>query len=93
MINGLLDYLGVLEAGGFHWQLSINHYNKILFRGSGGKPFGEGEQGKWYALGAAAAVAFLATITMWEMGYKEIAWKDFVYKYVLFVTLLAVCKT
>ncbi|XP_066256280.1 mitochondrial inner membrane m-AAA protease component AFG3L2 isoform X1 [Euwallacea similis] len=50
-------------------------------RGSGGKPFGDGEQGKWYAMGAAAVVAFLATITMWEMGYKEIAWKDFVYNY------------
>lgn len=64
----------------------------ILFRGSGGKPFGEGEQGKWYVLGAAAAVAFLATITMWEMGYKEIAWKDFVYKYVL-CHFTAVCQT
>ncbi|XP_066147975.1 mitochondrial inner membrane m-AAA protease component AFG3L2 isoform X1 [Euwallacea fornicatus] len=50
-------------------------------RGSGGKPFSDGEQGKWYAMGAAAVVAFLATITMWEMGYKEIAWKDFVYNY------------
>nr|CAI5836228.1 unnamed protein product [Callosobruchus analis] len=49
--------------------------------GSGGKPFGDNERDKWYVLGAAAAVAFLATITMWEMGYKEISWKEFVHNY------------
>ncbi|KAJ8972092.1 hypothetical protein NQ317_019138 [Molorchus minor] len=49
--------------------------------GSGGKPFGDGDREKWYVLGAAAAVAFLATITMWEMGYKEISWKEFVHNY------------
>ncbi|XP_018569868.1 AFG3-like protein 2 [Anoplophora glabripennis] len=49
--------------------------------GSGGKPFGDNERDKWYILGAAAAIAFLATITMWEMGYKEIGWKEFVHSY------------
>nr|XP_023023132.1 AFG3-like protein 2 [Leptinotarsa decemlineata] len=49
--------------------------------GSGGKPFGDNERDKWYVLGAAAAVAFLATVTMWEMGYKEIGWKEFVHNY------------
>ncbi|XP_057657269.1 AFG3-like protein 2 [Diorhabda carinulata] len=49
--------------------------------GSGGKPFGDSERDKWYVLGAAAAVAFLATVTMWEMGYKEISWKEFVQSY------------
>lgn len=48
-------------------------------RSSGGKPFGDGERDKWYILGAGAAVALLATITMWEMGYKEIGWKEFVH--------------
>lgn len=50
------------------------------FRGSGGKPFGENDQSKWYIMGAMGAVTVLATLAMWEMGYKEIAWKDFVYK-------------
>ncbi|KAJ8970439.1 hypothetical protein NQ314_001234 [Rhamnusium bicolor] len=49
--------------------------------GSGGKPFGDNERDKWYILGAAAAIAFLATVTMWEMGYKEIGWKEFVHSY------------
>lgn len=47
-------------------------------RGSGGKPFGENERDKWFMLGTGAALAFLAAITLWEMGYKEIGWKDFV---------------
>ncbi|CAH2002704.1 unnamed protein product [Acanthoscelides obtectus] len=53
----------------------------FYYSGSGGKPFGDNERDKWYVLGAAAAVAFLATITMWEMGYKEISWKEFVQNY------------
>lgn len=52
----------------------------ILFRGSGGKPFGDNERDKWYVLGAVAAVAFIATITMVELGYKEIGWKEFVHR-------------
>lgn len=51
------------------------------FRGSGGKPFGDGDRDKWYILGAGAAIALLATVTMWEMGYKEISWKEFVHSY------------
>ncbi|KAH1003844.1 AFG3-like protein 2 [Dendroctonus ponderosae] len=62
-------------------QWSFGLFGGTGSRGSGGKPFGESDQGKWYVLGAAAAVAFLGTITMWEMGYKEVAWKDFVYNY------------
>ncbi|KAJ8922366.1 hypothetical protein NQ315_004309 [Exocentrus adspersus] len=49
--------------------------------GSGGKPFGDNERDKWYILGAAAAIAFLVGVTMWEMGYKEIGWKEFVHSY------------
>ncbi|XP_045464467.1 AFG3-like protein 2 [Harmonia axyridis] len=50
-------------------------------RGSGGKPFGENERDKWFMLGTATALAFLAAITLWEMGYKEIGWKEFVKTY------------
>ncbi|KAL3283766.1 hypothetical protein HHI36_017936 [Cryptolaemus montrouzieri] len=50
-------------------------------RGSGGKPFGDNERDKWYMLGAGVALAFLATVTFWEMGYKEIGWKEFVHSY------------
>ncbi|XP_065172398.1 AFG3-like protein 2 [Atheta coriaria] len=48
---------------------------------SGGKPFGDGDKEKWYIFGAAGAVAFLATLALWEMGYKEIGWKEFVHTY------------
>lgn len=56
------------------------YFKYVLCRGSGGKPFGDGDREKWYIFGAAGAIAFLATIAFWEMGYKEIAWKEFVHK-------------
>ncbi|KAF5277091.1 hypothetical protein FQA39_LY06329 [Lamprigera yunnana] len=49
-------------------------------RGSGGKPpFGDSEKDKWYIFGAAGAIALLAALGFWEMGYKEIGWKEFVH--------------
>ncbi|CAG9763310.1 unnamed protein product [Ceutorhynchus assimilis] len=62
-------------------QWSFGLFGGTGTRGSGGKPFGDNGQSKWYLMGGVAALCFLATITMWEMGYKEIAWKDFVYNY------------
>lgn len=62
----------------FLLSIIIFHF---LPSGSGGKPFGDNERDKWYVLGAVAAVAFLATVTMVEMGYKEIGWKEFVHRY------------
>ncbi|XP_076263572.1 AFG3 like matrix AAA peptidase subunit 2 [Rhynchophorus ferrugineus] len=62
-------------------QWSFGLFGGTGSRGSGGKPFNDYEQSKWFFIAAAATVAFLATITMWEMGYKEIGWKDFVYNY------------
>ncbi|CAH0546652.1 unnamed protein product [Brassicogethes aeneus] len=62
-------------------QWSFGLFGGTGSRGSGGKPFGENERDKWYILGAAAAIAFLGTVTMWEMGYKEIGWKEFVHTY------------
>ncbi|XP_017775142.1 PREDICTED: AFG3-like protein 2 [Nicrophorus vespilloides] len=50
-------------------------------RGSGGKPFGDGEKDRYYIIGAVGAIAFLATLAFWEMGYKEIGWKEFVHTY------------
>lgn len=52
-----------------------------MHRGSGGKPFGDGDKEKWYIFGATGAIALLATLAFWEMGYKEIGWKEFVHKY------------
>ncbi|XP_019877698.1 AFG3-like protein 2 [Aethina tumida] len=62
-------------------QWSFGLFGGTGSRGSGGKPFGDNERDKWYVLGAAAAIAFLATVTMFEMGYKEIGWKEFVHNY------------
>ncbi|XP_044264333.1 AFG3-like protein 2 [Tribolium madens] len=62
-------------------QWSFGLFGGTGSRGSGGKPFGDGDRDKWYILGAGAAIAFLATVTMWEMGYKEISWKEFVHSY------------
>lgn len=69
-------------------RVSLICFNIIIIKscftysGSGGKPFGDNERDKWYVLGALAAVAFLGTVTMIEMGYKEIGWKEFVHTYV-----------
>ncbi|XP_018331195.1 AFG3-like protein 2 [Agrilus planipennis] len=62
-------------------QWSFGLFGGTGNRGSGGKPFGEGDKEKWYLLGAAGAVAFLATLALWEMGSKEIGWKEFVHNY------------
>jgi hypothetical protein len=49
--------------------------------GPGGKAFGEGgEREKWIIIGLVGTVALLGTLAYYEMGYKEIAWKEFVNK-------------
>ncbi|KAF5286736.1 hypothetical protein FQR65_LT12469 [Abscondita terminalis] len=51
-------------------------------RSSRGKPpFGESEKDKWYIFGATGAIALLAALGFWEMGYKEIGWKEFVHNF------------
>lgn len=52
--------------------------------GSGGKGFGDGgerEREMWIIIGLVGAVTFLGTLAYYEMGYKEIAWKEFVNNY------------
>ncbi|XP_014087674.1 mitochondrial inner membrane m-AAA protease component AFG3L2 [Bactrocera oleae] len=52
--------------------------------GGGGRPIGEGSGGdreKWILFGGLSAVALLASIAFFEMGYKEISWKEFVNNY------------
>lgn len=53
-------------------------------RGTGGqgRPIGSGEpeRDKMLILGALGGIALVAAIAFIEMGYKEIAWKDFVNK-------------
>lgn len=51
--------------------------------GGAGRPIGgsEGnEKEKWLVIGAMAAVTLLGAAALFEMGYKEIAWKEFVNK-------------
>lgn len=48
----------------------------------GGRPLGEGGGGgdreRWILLGAIGAVVLLGSFAFFEMGYKEISWKEFV---------------
>ncbi|XP_013116732.1 AFG3-like protein 2 [Stomoxys calcitrans] len=53
-------------------------------KGGQGRPIGEGGDGnkeKLVILGAIAAVGLIASLAFFEMGYKEISWKDFVTTY------------
>lgn len=52
----------------------------VRSRGSG-KPFGEGDRDKWLILGAVATVALFSSFAFFEVGYREIAWKEFVNNY------------
>lgn len=47
----------------------------------GGRPLGEGGGGdreRWILLGAIGAVVLVGSFAFFEMGYKEISWKEFV---------------
>jgi AFG3 family protein len=50
--------------------------------GSSGRPLGGegGDKDKLVMLGVAGAIALVATIAYFEMGHKEIGWKEFVTK-------------
>lgn len=46
-----------------------------------GRPLGEGgggERERWILFGAIGAVVLIASFAFFEMGYKEISWKEFV---------------
>lgn len=62
-------------------QWSFGLFGGTGSKGSGGKPFGDPDRDKWVILGGGAAIALLAAVTLWEMGYKEIGWKEFVNSY------------
>ncbi|TDG52873.1 hypothetical protein AWZ03_000416 [Drosophila navojoa] len=50
----------------------------------GGRPLGEGGGGdreRWILFGAIGAVVLIASFAFFEMGYKEISWKEFVNSY------------
>ncbi|XP_034656543.1 AFG3-like protein 2 isoform X1 [Drosophila subobscura] len=50
----------------------------------GGRPIGEGSGGdreRWILLGAIGAVVLVGSFAFFEMGYKEISWKEFVNSY------------
>lgn len=72
-------------------QKSSNDWNFGMFsntnksggggnKGGSGRPLGNegGDKEKWMILGAIGAVALLGSIAFFEMGYKEVGWKDFV---------------
>lgn len=62
-------------------QWSFGLFGGTGSRGSGGKPFGDSEKDRWYILGALGTVAVLGALAYFEMGYKEIGWKEFVHAY------------
>uniref|UniRef100_A0A6P4FI20 AFG3-like protein 2 isoform X1 n=1 Tax=Drosophila rhopaloa TaxID=1041015 RepID=A0A6P4FI20_DRORH len=51
----------------------------------GGRPLGEsgggGDRERWILLGAIGAVVLVGSFAFFEMGYKEISWKEFVNSY------------
>lgn len=51
--------------------------------GGSGRPIGGdgGDNNKWIFGGAIGAVAFISLLAFMEMGYKEVAWKEFVNSY------------
>lgn len=47
-------------------------------RGGSGRPLGEGnERDRWLALGALGVMGMLGAAALYNMGYKEITWKEF----------------
>ncbi|CAH1395946.1 unnamed protein product [Nezara viridula] len=50
-------------------------------RGTGSKPLGDSEKEKWFLFGLVGVVGLIAAIAYYEMGFKEIAWKEFVNNY------------
>lgn len=54
--------------------------NRTSGGGGPGRPIGGdgNDREKWLLLGAAAAVALIGSFAFFEMGYKEIGWKEFV---------------
>lgn len=50
-------------------------------RGTGPKPLGDSEKEKWFLFGLVGVVGLIAAIAYYEMGFKEIAWKEFVNNY------------
>ncbi|XP_076040316.1 AFG3 like matrix AAA peptidase subunit 2 [Oratosquilla oratoria] len=51
--------------------------------GRGARPKQEGDRDKWLAVGALAAIGFLAVTAFYQMGYKEITWKEFSKSYLV----------
>lgn len=60
-------------------QWSFGLFGGTGSRGSGGKPFGESDKDKFYIFGALGTVAVIGLLAYYEMGYKEIGWKEFVH--------------
>lgn len=50
--------------------------------GGSGKPLGgeDNDKEKWLMFGAVSALAIAGAIVYFEVGYKEIGWKEFVNK-------------
>ncbi|KAL1131122.1 hypothetical protein AAG570_012359, partial [Ranatra chinensis] len=62
-------------------QWSFGMFGGTRGNGSTGKPFGDTEKEKWLMFGLVGVVGLIATLAYYEMGYKEIAWREFVYSY------------
>ena len=46
--------------------------------GSGGKPFGEGgDRDRWVALATLGAIGLIGVAAYYQMGFREITWKEF----------------
>lgn len=67
---------------GFEFGFGSNPSGKGGNQGKG-RPIGgeqQPDQSKMVVFGALGLIAFISALTFFEMGYKEISWKDFVNK-------------
>jgi AFG3 family protein len=80
------------------WNFGMFGPSPASSKGSGsggqGRPIGgeqNPDQNKMLLYGAIGFCAFVASLTFFELGYKEISWKDFINKLVRFFLIKQFC--
>ncbi|RXG72109.1 AFG3-like protein 2 [Armadillidium vulgare] len=74
----------MLEKINFHWDLNLSIRGGSGGGGSGsGKPIDDGgsSKEKWMMYGGLAAAGLLAVLAYYQLGFREITWKEFINNY------------